>query len=432
LLRGGSFWLIVLSFLGFGLLLAFTPCVLPMIPILSGIIAGQGQKLTKMRGFTLSSAYVLGMAITYAIAGMAAGMSGAMLQAALQNPWVLGTFAFIFVLLSLSMFGYYELQLPTALQSRLAEASNKVGGGTYAGVFTMGVLSAVIVGPCVAAPLAGALLYINQTRDMLLGGAALFAMAIGMGLPLLAVGASAGALLPRAGAWMEAVKRFFGVLLLAVAIYIISPVIPAVVHMLLWAALLIVSAIYLHAIDPLPAGASGYRKLWKGVGVISLLVGVSLLVGALSGSRDVLQPLAGLRLAGGGAPGAGTAVAAPAGGLQFEKVASLAELESRVRGAAGRYVMLDFYADWCVSCKEMERFTFSDGRVQTRLADALLLKADVTLNTAEDKALLKRFNLFGPPGILFFDPQGREVPGVKVVGFQDAERFLATLDQVMR
>ncbi|HSO07102.1 MAG TPA: protein-disulfide reductase DsbD [Pelomicrobium sp.] len=435
LLRGGSFWLIVVSFLGFGLLLAFTPCVLPMIPILSGIIAGQGQKLTKMRGFTLSLAYVLGMAITYAIAGMAAGMSGAMLQAALQNPWVLGSFAVIFVLLALSMFGFYELQLPTALQSRLADASNKVGGGHYAGVFTMGVLSAVIVGPCVAAPLAGALLYINQTRDMLLGGAALFAMAIGMGLPLLAVGASAGALLPRAGAWMESVKRFFGVLLLGVAIYMISPVIPAVVHMLLWAALLIVSAIYLHAIDPLPPGASGYRKLWKGVGVISLLVGVSLLVGALAGGRDVLQPLAGLRLAGsaggGGGPGAAIAAQAPAGGLKFEKGGSLAELESRVQGA-GRYVMLDFYADWCVSCKEMERFTFSDGRVQARLADALLLKADVTLNTPDDQALLKRFNLFGPPGILFFDPQGREVPGVKVVGFQDADRFLATLDSVMR
>lgn len=433
LLRGGSYWLIVASFLGFGLLLSFTPCVLPMIPILSGIIAGQGQKLTKLRGFTLSLAYVLGMAITYAIAGMAAGMSGAMLQAALQNPWVLGSFAAIFVLLALSMFGFYELQLPTALQSRLADASNKVGGGTYAGVFTMGVLSAVIVGPCVAAPLAGALLYINQTRDMLLGGAALFAMAIGMGLPLLAVGASAGALLPRAGAWMEAVKRFFGVLLLAVAIYMISPVIPAVVHMLLWAALLIVSAIYLHAIDPLPPGASGYRKLWKGVGVISLLVGVSLLVGALAGGRDVLQPLAGLRLAGGAGAnsGAGAAVAAPAGGLKFEKVASLAELEARVQGA-GRYVMLDFYADWCVSCKEMERFTFSDSRVQARLADALLLKADVTLNTPDHQALLKRFNLFGPPGILFFDPRGREVPGVKVVGFQDADRFLATLDTVMR
>ncbi|MFZ5558928.1 MAG: protein-disulfide reductase DsbD [Pseudomonadota bacterium] len=431
LLRGGSFWLIVLSFLGFGLLLAFTPCVLPMIPILSGIIAGQGRKVTKMRGFTLSAAYVLGMAITYAIAGMAAGMSGAMLQATLQNPWVLGTFALIFVLLALSMFGFYELQLPTALQSRLAETSNKMGGGHYAGVFTMGVLSAVIVGPCVAAPLAGALLYINQTRDMLLGGAALFAMALGMGVPLLAVGASAGALLPRAGAWMESVKRFFGVLLLGVAIYMISPVIPAVVHMLLWAALLIVSAIYLHAIDPLPPGASGYRKLWKGVGVISLLVGVALLAGALAGGRDVLQPLAGFRGAGGEAPGPGAAVAASPGGLKFEKVGSLAELESRVQGA-GRYVMLDFYADWCISCKEMERFTFSDGRVQAKLADVLLLKADVTLNTAEHQALLKRFNLFGPPGILFFDPQGREVPGIKVVGFQDADKFLATLDTVLR
>lgn len=427
LLKGGSFWLIVVSFLGFGLLLAFTPCVFPMIPILSGIIAGQGHALTKARGFTLALAYVIGMAITYALAGVAAGLSGTLLSATLQNPWVLGTFAALFVLLALSMFGFYELQLPASLQSRLADTTNRLGGGHYAGVFAMGALSAVIVGPCVAAPLAGALLYISQTRDVVLGGVALFAMAIGMGLPLLAVGASAGAVLPKAGPWMETVKRFFGVLLLGVAIYMISPVIPAVVHMLAWAALLIVSAIYLHAIDPLPPDAPGYRKFWKGIGVIVLLVGVSLLVGALSGGRDVLQPLAGLRFAGGGA----AAQQAQTAHLPFERVRSLAELEARLQAAAGRYVMLDFYADWCVSCKEMERFTFSDPRVQAKLRDVVLLQADVTRNTPEDAALLKRFNLFGPPGILFFDRQGREIPGTRVVGFQKADQFLATLERAM-
>jgi thiol:disulfide interchange protein DsbD len=427
LLKSGGFWLIVASFLGFGLLLAFTPCVLPMIPILSGIIAGQGHRLTKLRGFTLALAYVLGMAITYAAAGVAAGLSGTMLSAALQNPWVLGTFAALFVLLALSMFGFYELQLPASLQSRLAGTANRLGSGHYAGVFAMGALSAVIVGPCVAAPLAGALLYISQTRDVVLGGAALFAMAIGMGLPLLAVGASAGVLLPKAGPWMENVKRFFGVVLLAVAIYTLSPVIPAVVHMLLWAALLIVSAIYLHAIDPLPPEASGYRRFWKGVGVIALLVGVSLLVGALSGGRDLLQPLAGLRLAG----GAGGVGAAQADHLPFERVRSLAELEARLQATGGRYAMLDFYADWCITCKEMERFTFSDPRVRAKLRDAVLLQADVTRNTPEDAALLKRFNLFGPPAILFFDRQGREVPGVRVVGFQNADAFLATLEKAM-
>lgn len=427
LLKGGSFWLIVVSFLGFGLLLAFTPCVFPMIPILSGIIAGQGHALTKARGFTLALAYVIGMAITYALAGVAAGLSGTLLSATLQNPWVLGAFAALFVLLALSMFGFYELQLPASLQSRLADTTNRLGGGHYAGVFAMGALSAVIVGPCVAAPLAGALLYISQTRDVVLGGVALFAMAIGMGLPLLAVGASAGAVLPKAGPWMETVKRFFGVLLLGVAIYMISPVIPAVVHMLAWAALLIVSAIYLHAIDPLPPDAPGYRKFWKGIGVIVLLVGVSLLVGALSGGRDVLQPLAGLRFAGGGA----AAQQAQTAHLPFERVRSLAELEARLQAAAGRYVMLDFYADWCVSCKEMERFTFSDPRVQAKLRDVVLLQADVTRNTPEDAALLKRFNLFGPPGILFFDRQGREIPGTRVVGFQKADQFLATLERAM-
>ena len=416
----GSVWALVAAFFGFGLLLAFTPCMLPMIPILSGIIAGQGQHMTRRHALGLSSAYVLGMAITYALAGVAAGLAGTLLSAYLQNPWVLGGFAAIFVLLALSMFGLYELQLPTSLQSRLASAGSRLRGGRVAGVFLMGVLSAVIVGPCVAAPLAGALLYIGQTRDVALGGVALFSLAIGMGVPLLVVGATAGTLLPKAGAWMESVKRLFGVVMLAVAIYLVSPVIPVLVQQLLWAALLVVSAIYLHALDPLPTDAPGHRRLFKGVGMLALVTGIALLVGALAGHRDVLQPLAGLR---------GTA-SIDHRELTFQPVNSLAELESRLQAARGRPIMLDFWAEWCVSCKEMDRFTFGDPRVQTRLKDAVLLRADVTANTQDHRALLQRFSLFGPPGIVFFDKQGREV-AFRVIGYQAPEQFLASLDRAL-
>jgi thiol:disulfide interchange protein DsbD len=425
ILKGGSFWFIVASFFGAGVLLSFTPCVLPMVPILSGIIVGQGQKVTRRHAFSLSLVYVFGMAITYALAGVGAGLSGTLLSNVLQNPWVLGAFAALFVVLSLSMFGFYELQLPSALQSKLSDTSNKAKGGTFWGVFIMGVLSALIVGPCVAAPLAGALLYINQTRNAALGGSALFSLALGMGVPLLAVGLSAGTLLPRAGMWMQTVKNLFGVMLLGLAIWIISPVIPSAVHMLLWAALLIVSAIYLHAIDPLPHNASGIRKLWKGVGVLAMLVGVALLVGALSGGRDILQPLAGLRSTSGAVT---ETVASP----KFERVRSIAELEQRIAQAGGRAVMLDFYADWCVSCKEMERFTFTNPQVRERMAQMILLQADVTANAAADAELLKRFNLFGPPGILFFGAGGKELEQVRVIGFQPAKKFLGALEAVLR
>ncbi len=423
LFRESSFWGVVASFFGFGLLLALTPCIFPMIPILSGIIVGQGEQLTKGKAVTLTVIYILGMAITYAIAGVAAGLSGALLSSALQNAWVLGVFAAIFVALALSMFGFYELQLPSALQSKLTQASNRQRGGTAGGVFIMGVLSALIVGPCVAAPLAGALVYIGQSKDVVLGGSALFVMALGMGAPLLIVGLSAGALLPKAGAWMQTVKNFFGVLLLAVAIWLVSPVIPAIVHMLLWAGLLIVCAVYLHAIDPLPAHSSGFRKLWKGVGVIALLVGVALLVGALSGGRDPLQPLSGLRTAG-GAPQISH-------GAGFERVRSVAELDQRVAAANGRPLMLDFYADWCVSCKEMERFTFNDPAVAQTLKQFVLLQADVTMNSPDDSALLKRFGLFGPPGIIYFDRNGHEL-GQRIVGYQPPEKFLTALKRVIQ
>jgi thiol:disulfide interchange protein DsbD len=354
-----------------------------------------------------------------------------MLSAALQNAWVLGTFAVIFVLLSFSMFGFYELQLPGALQTKLSEEAGQLKGGHLTSVFAMGALSALIVGPCVAAPLAGALLYISQTRDVILGGSALFVMALGMGVPLLLLGASAGALLPKAGAWMESIKRFFGALLLAVAIWIISPVINDVVHMLLWAALLIISAIYLHAIDPLPERASGLQKFLKGIGVIALLVGVAMLIGVLSGSRDVLQPLSKLGLVATNSANGNEAVASGYSVLPFQRVKTVAELDEQIRQSKGKPIMVKFHADWCVSCKEMDRFTLSDAKVQARLQDAVLLQIDVTGGTPDDAALLKRFKLFGPPGILFIDRQGNDIPDIKVIGFLNKNDFLTVLNAIL-
>jgi thiol:disulfide interchange protein DsbD len=431
LLKGGNFWLIVAGFFGAGLLLSLTPCVFPMIPILSGIIVGQGHAVTKRRGFILSAAYVLGMAITYAIAGVFAGMSGTLISNALQNPWALGFGALIFVGLAFSMFGFYELQLPSFMQSRFSEASNKMQGGKLTGVFMMGAFSALIVGPCVAAPLAGALLYIGQTGDVVLGGVSLFSLALGMGVPLLLVGIAGGHLLPRAGAWMEAVKKFFGVMMLGVAIWLIAPMLPEILTMALWAALLIVSGVFLKALEPLAVNAAGWPRFWKGVGIITLVCGIAILLGALGGSRDILQPL---KVFKGGIAGAVAlgGEAAPGGEarLAFKRVKNQAELDAAVKGAVQRYVMLDFYADWCVSCKEMEKFTFADPRVQARLKDVLLLQADVTDNTADDKALLKRFSLFGPPGIIFFDKSGAEV-AYRVVGYESADKFLGSLDRAI-
>ncbi len=417
LFEDGSFWLIVSFFFGAGLLLALTPCVFPMIPILSGIIVGRGHKITRMHAFILSLAYVLGMAITYAAAGVAAGFSGSLISNALQTPWVLGSFSALFVLLSLSMFGLYELQLPSAWQSRLTDTSNHLHGGHLSGVFAMGALSAIIMGPCVAAPLAGALLYIGQTHDAVLGGVALFALALGMGAPLLLIGTSAGVLLPKAGAWMESVKKFFGVMLLALAAWIVQPLLPVGVQMLLWAALLIFSGIYLRALDTLPHNAGGWHRLFKGVGLIALLLGMAYLIGALSGARDILRPLGNIGRA---------EVPAPAT-LQFSRVSDIADLDRRIAEAHGQAVMLDFYADWCVSCKEMERFTFADATVRSKLKPVLLLQADVTANSEADQALLKRYGLYGPPAILFFDAQGKELGDFRVTGYQDAARFLQSL-----
>jgi thiol:disulfide interchange protein DsbD len=412
----GNFALALGGFLVLGVLLAFTPCVLPMIPILSGIIAGEGRSLNKSRALGLSVTYVLSMAATYAVAGVAAAYAGSLIATYLQNVWVLGAFAALFVLLALSMFGFYELRLPGFLHHRLHETHGRLRGGRIASVAAMGVLSAVIVSPCVSAPLAGTLLQISRTGDVVLGGSALFALALGMGLPLIAVGVSEGALLPRAGAWMVGVRKFFGVLLLAVALWIVSPLLPAAAEMIGWAVLLIGSAMFLRALDPLPSGASSWWRAGKALGIMALVAGVAQLAGALSGSRDPLRPLMGLR-------GGAAAVQSP---TPWQRVASLGELDQALR-AAGRPVMLDFYADWCVSCKEMEKFTFSDPRVRAELDRMLLLQADVTAGNEAHRALLKRFSLFGPPGIVFFDAAGREIPGLRVIGYQPPERFLRTL-----
>jgi thiol:disulfide interchange protein DsbD len=416
-------WLVVLTFFGFGLLLAFTPCVLPMVPILSGLIVGRGHRVTRAHGFSLSLAYVLGMSLTYAIAGVLAGLSGALLSSALQNPWVVGTFSALFVILAGSMLGWYKLQLPQRAQSGLSAALNRLPGGRYAAVFVMGALSALIAGPCVAAPLAGALLYIGKSGNVALGGAALFAMAIGMGLPLLLIGVSAGALLPRVGPWMQAVQRFFGYVLLGVAIYFASPLISVPFQMGAWAVLAVFVALHLHALDRLPAQSGAARRFAKGMGIVVLVAGVVYLIGALSGAQDLRQPLPFLRSA--------SAVRAGPPLPSFHRVNSIAELDAAVAAAGGRPVMLDFYADWCVSCKEMERDTFTDARVRERLDRVVMLQADVTANRAEHLELLKRFRLFGPPGIVFFNGAGHEIEGLRVVGFQPPADFSRVLDRAI-
>lgn len=406
-LKSGKLIAILPLFFLLGLGLSFTPCVLPMVPILSFIIVGEGAGIKRSRGFFLSFSYALGMALVYTALGIAAGLIGEGLSATLQNPWVLGAFAILLVILSLSMFGVYQLQVPAALQTRLTVASEGQRNGKLIGVFLMGAISALIVGPCVAAPLAGALVYISQTRDVVVGGAALFAMAIGMSVPLLLVGISAGSLLPRAGAWMESIKRFFGVLMLAMALWMVSPVLPVWTQMLGWAALLLAYGGYQLFIH-----RGGV--LSKGGAVLLALLGLVQLLGVSTGGRDVFSPLAHL-------------FGAQAHGVTFKRVRTVAELDAALAQSKAKPAMLDFYADWCVSCKEMEKLTFTDPAVKAKLDNMLLLQVDVTANNAEDKALLKRFNLFGPPGIIFFDKQGAEIPGSRVIGYQNAEKFLKSL-----
>lgn len=418
-LKNSSVWIVILTFFVFGLLLSLTPCIFPMIPILSSIIIGQGDQLTTRRAFIMSLVYVLAMSITYTVAGVLAGIFGENLQAAFQNPWIIGSFSAVFLLLALSMFGFYELQLPSSLQSKLTSLSNKQQGGTLTGVAIMGFLSALIVGPCVAPPLAGALIYIGQTGDALLGGLALFAMSIGMGMPLLLLGTSAGKLLPRAGAWMDAVKAVFGVMLIGVAIWMAGRILPAEVTMLAWAVLLIMSAVYLGAFNS-TVDKSGWLKLYKGFGLVLFIYGTILLIGMLGGSKDTLQPLKVFQ------GGAGGSAMQQSDKLAFQKIKSSEDLDKIL--AQGKPVMLDFYADWCVSCKEMEQFTFTDPQVHQALNGVTLLKADVTANDDIDKALMKRFGIIGPPAILFFE-NGEERKAQRVVGFKKAEEFSATINK---
>ena len=418
LLSSSSLMLILGAFFVAGLALALTPCVFPMIPILSSIIIGQQQPVSTKRGFFLSLVYVLSVAVTYTVLGIVAGLFGENLQAAFQNAWIIGTFSFIFVLLSLSMFGFYDLQLPNSLQTKLNEMSNSQQGGSIIGVVIMGLLSALIVGPCMAAPLAGALIYIGQTGDPVLGGAALFSLSMGMGVPLLIVGASAGKLLPKAGMWMENVKAGFGVVMLLMAVWMLDRVIADGIAIFLYGVILLVSAVYMKALDSLAEAASKWQRFWKGTAVLILVYGGSLVIGSLAGSQSLFQPLKGL-VAGGGT------VAAEAK-VEFVKVTDEQTLDQILNTARqnNQPVMLDFYADWCISCVELDNITFVDAGVQQSLKSFISVKVDVTANDADSKALYKRYSVIGPPALIFYDKQGSIQPNMTLIGMVQPDDFI--------
>lgn len=422
-LKDKSLLINILTFFGFGFLLALTPCVFPMIPILSGIIVGEGERITRLRAILLSISYVLAMALTYAVLGVIAGLFNINLQAASQNIWVISLFSAIFVALALSMFGFYELQLPSSWQSKLTNAQTRERG-TLKGAAFMGALSAIIVGPCVAPPLAGALLYISQTGNAVLGGLALFAMGLGFGVPLLVVGATSGELLPRAGAWMESIKRVFGVIMLGVAIWFLERVLPQPVILILWAALFISSAVFMGALDRIESTTTNWQKLCKGLGLVVLVYGVVLIIAAAKGNGTVLKPFTSSSFSGS---------VTRHEQLPFSYIANLDELTQRLDQARqeNKNVMLDFYADWCVVCKEMEAYTFTDPTVRQSLSQLVLLKADVTRNNQSDKALLKHFDLFGPPAILFFNTDAVEVKSHRLVGFIEADDFVTHISQAI-
>ena len=409
-LASGNLLLILPLFLLLGLGLSLTPCVLPMVPILSFIIVGEGERTSRSRGFVLSLAYAMGMALVYTALGIAAGLIGEGLSANLQSPPVLITFAIFMAVLSLSMFDVYQLQVPPSVQLKLTRWSEQQRAGKLAGVFVMGMLSALIVGPCVAAPLAGVLVYISQTRDVVIGGSALFAMAVGMSVPLLLLGLSAGALVPKAGRWMQAVKPFFGVLMLALALWMVASLLPAWALMLGWGLLGVAYGGFL-----LVSRQLGLRG--RAIGVVFVLLGAVQLTGLATGGRDAWAPLAHL-------------TGKSHQKIAFRRIHSIAELDQTIAAARGRPVMLDFYGDWCVACVEMEKLTFTDSAVSAKMQDILLLQVDVTANNADDKALLKRFSLFGPPGIIFFGSDGRELQTPRVIGFQSPAVFLESLKQL--
>jgi thiol:disulfide interchange protein DsbD len=420
LVRDGNLFVLLITFFGGGLVLALTPCVLPMIPILSGIIVGQGDKITPLRGFSLAFTYVQGMAVTYAGAGAIFALAFKQApQASFQQPWILILFALLFIALAFAMFGAYTLQLPSALQTRLTNVSNQQTSGTYIGTFIMGALSALIVTACVAPAIVAALSVIAQAGSVVRGAGALYATGLGMGVPLLIVGASAGSLLPRVGPWMDTIKSLFGVIFLGVAIYVINPLLPPALTLLLWSALTLIAGFWIFSLKARDGGPVSSPV--RAVGLLSLVYGVILLIGAASGGHDPLQPLAALRV--GTASGSGAASTDHT--VAFRRIKSVADLDEQVAAAhaAGKPVMLDFYADWCASCKEMEKYTFNDPAVRAALANAVLLQADVTANDEQDKALLARFEIFGPPTIAFFGADGVERRNFRLVGFTPAEQF---------
>ena len=422
-LKEGSLGIIILSFLGFGLLLALTPCVFPMIPILSSVIVAQGENITTRKAFMMSLVYVLAMSVAYTVAGVLAGMFGANLQAAFQTPWIIVTFSLIFVALSLSMFDYYELQMPHFIQSRLNNVGQKQGG--YYGVALMGFFSALIVGPCVAAPLAGALIYIGQTGDALLGGIALFALSIGMGIPLIIVGVSAGKFMPKPGAWMDTIKSIFGVMLIGVAIWMISRILPESITLLLWSFLLIATAVNLGAFEPLHGDCPRSPKaITKSMGLIIFMYGASLFFGGISGAKDPLHPLSEFTAKYSALSVQNTQESS------FKVITSLDELDAILKNSKGKKVMLDFYADWCVACKELEHNTFSDSAVKAKFSEFVLVQADVTANGDKEKALSKKYGVFGPPAILFFDENGELLKGHTIIGYQDPKPFLEHLNKL--
>ena len=423
----GSWWTLLGGFYVAGLLLSFTPCVLPMVPILSSIIAGQGGTVSTQRGFLLSLSYVLGMAATYTAAGAVAALAGSQVQALFQEPWLITLFAAMFVALALGMFGLFELQMPAAVQTRLANLANRQKGGTFIGTAVIGALTALIVTTCVAPPLIGALTFISQTGDVARGSGALFALSMGMGTPLLLVGASAGQVLPRVGPWMNTVKAAFGVLLIGVAIWMMDRVLPGAVTLVLWALLVFLTGVFLGALEPLPAGPTPMRRLAKGVGVLACLYGALMLIGATLGGEDPLRPIprASVGVASSG-------LAAREGQLQFREIETVAALDAALAEAktANQPVMLDFTAEWCISCKEMEEYTFPDSGVIGALKPFMLLRADVTDNNDDDQALLQRFRSFGPPTIAFFDAGGTERENFKLVGYVPAPAFTEHVEKL--
>ena len=419
-----SIWVTIGVFFLAGLGLAFTPCVLPMVPILSGIIAGEGDNVSSSRGFFLAFIYVMGMALVYTAAGVAAAAAGLQLQATFNQPWVLILFSGLFVVLAFGMFGAFDLQMPSSVQSKLATISGNQKSGTAVGAFVMGALSALVVTACVAPALIAALTVMAQSGDMLRGGTALFAMSMGMGAPLLAVGAAQGKLLPKAGPWMVAVKVAFGFMFLGLAVWMLSRILPGGVTLALWAILVFMSGVFMGGLTTLTSDSSVAQKLGKGLGLLAILYGLLLFLGALSGGSNPLKPLAAVSIGGG-------MMAVEEQHLEFKRIKTVADLDREIEAAAaaGKTAMLDFYADWCVSCIEMEEYTFTDAGVQAALADSVVLQADVTANDEQDKELLQRFGVFGPPTIIFFGPDGEQRQGYEVVGFMKAEAFTQHVQQ---